>query len=158
MTRLMCTTQGTSNLILKTCQACKKSCHDCPKSCHDWTFKKPCSRPVKSWHGPQIMSRFGTFPKTIFELNFNNANIKKHKSDRKREYFTKHIFPINTIFFCSTMEVSFRYQVLKDKTLSLWMVLWINDSMQFFGSVILSGIHIFLASLFDLLVMRMRLV
>jgi len=37
-------TQGTTNLILKTCPASQKSCPVFPKSCHDWTPCKTCSR------------------------------------------------------------------------------------------------------------------
>ena len=40
VTRLIRTTQGTTNLILKTCPASRKSCHVFPKSCHDYTPAK----------------------------------------------------------------------------------------------------------------------
>jgi len=40
VSRLICTTQCTTNLILK-------ACHACQKSCHDWTPRKTCSRQRK---------------------------------------------------------------------------------------------------------------
>jgi len=40
VTCLVRTTQGTTNLILKTCPASRKSWHVFPKSCHDWTLTK----------------------------------------------------------------------------------------------------------------------
>ncbi|KEH20301.1 hypothetical protein MTR_8g071060 [Medicago truncatula] len=62
VTRLVRTTQSTTNLILKTCPASRKSCHIFPKSCHDWTPCKTCSRNC------EIVTRF-----TNFEL-FRNPN------------------------------------------------------------------------------------
>jgi len=40
VTQLVCTTQGTTNLIQKTCPTSRKSCHVFPKSRHDWAPRK----------------------------------------------------------------------------------------------------------------------
>jgi len=65
VTRLVCTTQGTTNLILKTCPTSRKSCHVFLKSCHDWTPCKTCSLPAK------IVTRFFSLPNFIFESHCN---------------------------------------------------------------------------------------
>ena len=70
VTRLVRTTQGTTNLILKTCPASWKSCHVFPKSCHDWTLCKTAHDIAKSWHGCQIVSRS--------KLNFEGIHNRIH--------------------------------------------------------------------------------
>jgi len=72
VTRLVRTTQGTTNLILKTCSASWKSCHVIPKSCHDWTSRKHAldtTKIVTRWGNRVTISLF--LQNTNFEANIN---------------------------------------------------------------------------------------
>jgi len=69
VTRLLRTTQGTTNLTLKTCPASRKSCHD-------WTLRKHAHDIAKSWHACKIVSRFSFFTDSFLSHFATGKNEK----------------------------------------------------------------------------------
>jgi len=82
----MRTTQGTTNLILKACQACQKLCHVFPNRVTIWLQKKHAHGPAKSCHSSQIVSRFGTFTQVHFLSHISTTSMKFHPIENNMDW------------------------------------------------------------------------